>query len=143
MLLKLDIEKEKCFCDNFIKENVKSRMFCELENPKKRNLAIDKFCHKIDNIINPSTILLKDSKLQKNDLLKEIYKISSSKTGYIISDKNDLDGVELPLETAAEEFLNLYFGAVIIVDERTAILKDEPSYKNSTNKYILHIDKLP
>lgn len=140
MLLNLNTEKEKCFCNNFLKENIKNRMLCELKNSKKRKLAIDKFCHKIDNIINSSTVLFKESKLQKNDLLTEIHKISNSKIGYIISDKNDLDGVELPLEIAIDEVLSLYFGAAIIVDECTAILKDESSYKNSTNIYVLHIN---
>mgnify|MGYP004645178325 CR=1 FL=1 len=142
MLLNLNTLKEKCFCDNFLKENIKNRMFCELKNPKKRKLAIDKFCHDIDNIINSSTVLCKDSKLQKNDLLTEIHKISNSKIGYIISDKNDLDGMEFPLEVAIDELFKLYFGAAIIVDDHTVILKDEPSYKNSTNKYVLHVNHL-
>ena len=130
--------KEKCFCDNFLEKRIKDRIFYELNLPQKRRDAIHRFSHTIENIVRPTTILLKSSKITENELLKESRKVSTSSVGYILSEDNDLDGKEFSLEEAISRFFYLGFGAVIVVDEKTAILKDEQCYGPST-KYVLHI----
>lgn len=69
-------------------------------------------------------------------LLKEVRKFSNSKTGYIIG-PYEVDGKEFPLKTAIDEYFYLGFGAVVVVDEKTALAKGEQEVGPS-RKYILH-----
>ena len=132
----MNVDLEKVFCDTVIEKRLKDRIFWELSSPKRRSIAIGRFSD--DYAIKPSTIVLYGKNLTKEDLLNEVRIFSNSKTGYMIALPDELDGKEVPIETAIDKFFYLGTGAVIIVDSKTAILKWEQGYGVSL-KYVVHV----
>ncbi len=137
----VDIEKEKSFVRNFIDKNFQDRLLMELQGSKRKH-GIDKFSHETRKIINSKYLILKESKISPEECLSMIKKYSSSTKGYIISFEsleNDvqIDGKEFELENIIYDFFYLYFGAVLIVDPHTVIIKSEYVYGPSC-KYILY-----
>ena len=131
----MNVDLEKIFCDTFIEKRLRDRIFWELSSPKRRSIAIGRFSD--SHMIKASTIVLYGKNLTKEDLLNEVRKFSNSKTGYMIALPDELDGKEFPIETAIDKFFYLGFGAIIIVDSKTAILKCEQECGPS-RKYVVH-----
>ena len=49
-------QKEKLFVEKFICKNYRDRIFYELNSKKKRENAIMRFCHDIENLIDTKKI---------------------------------------------------------------------------------------
>lgn len=140
----MDVKKEESFVKNFIDKTFQDRILWELKGDK-REKGIARFSHTIDKIINSKYIVTQNSKLSMEECLNIIKKYSSSKTCYIMSDSFDksfqLDGKEFELEKIIDTFFHLYFGAIMIINPHTVMLKSEQSYGPS-EKYILYREKV-
>jgi rRNA-processing protein FCF1 len=133
----MDINLEEKFVQTFCEKRIRDRIIYELKNAKKRKDCIGRFCHNTDTLIKQSYILQTSNKWTIDDLISIIEKISKSNKCYIIAFDDDIDGKVMSLIDGIQECFYRGMATIIIIDEKTSIIKAEQSF-GASQKYILH-----
>lgn len=110
---------EESFVKNFIIKDKRERLLYELNNPKKRDNAIQR----IPNLLEKKYEIPVNSKNSDEILIIANQYVKSNTECYIISD-TVLDGAKVPFKEAFEHMLNSYMVCVVISAD-TVLLKDE------------------
>lgn len=134
----MDKRKEELFADVFLEKRIRDRIKFELSSPKYREAALWRFCHNTEDVVKQPVVHLKSHKISEEELYQELRKLSSSKTGYILSLDERLDGRTFPLEQAVSECFYSGLAEIVILDEHTAFVNTE-QVKGASEKYILHV----
>ncbi len=128
---------EERFVKTFCEKRIKDRIIFELKDEDKRLHGIGRFCHTTEGIIKKQYVLQESNKWSVEELLHIIQNISSSDKCYIIAFDYDIDGKEMSLKEGIRECFYRGMSTVLIVDEKTVIIKDE-QYLGASHKYVLH-----
>ena len=126
-----EIESE--FVNTFIAKEKRERLLFELA--KKRGMAINRFCHGLEEILDKRKIIFAGEKLSESEACAEIRKRTKEKTCYVIAEK---EGEIVDLERGIDMCYNWAGGAVLIAGN-VAFFKEEVEY-GSPMKYILQSD---
>ena len=120
----MDLETEKLFVKKFISKDMRERFLFELSS-KKRELAILRFSHLAEQVINPQTLMFMEKSISENAVYDWFLKnCMRAESAYIMS-CNQFDGRMLPLKKAIEICLNDYMPSVVMVDGHCALIKEE------------------
>lgn len=123
----MNTEKEKTFCLRFINKVKRERFLFELQSKEKRILAKNRLCHVATDAILEDTFILKTTCSDVDELMQIISKYSTSKNGYFIGDCCN-DGTDQPLAQAIDEGINSGMGFAILIDDNTALVREEQVY---------------
>ena len=126
-------ELETAFVKNFIKKQYQERLLFELNSPKKREDFIWRFCHRTEVIVNPQRIILKGTKIAKEDLDNEIKQIKGDV--YVLS-LDYPEGQMMNVQEALAYFEDEYMPVIIMFADNLAFIKTEVEY-GAPEKYLL------
>ncbi len=132
----MDYAIEENFVCTFCEKRAVDRLLYELKSKDKRMEGIYRFGHHT-MFIKQNLIVASSNKYTSEELIREIRKLSKSKTCYILAPYEHAAGVSYPLEEGIREGFYYGFATVFIIDKDTAVIKDEQCY-GSPMKYILH-----
>ena len=118
------------FINKFIVKDKRERLLFELA--KKRGMAINRFCHGLEEILDKRKIIFAGEKLDVSEVYAEMRKRQNGKTCYVIAES---DGEIVDLEKGINMCYNWAGGAVLIAGN-VAFFKEEVEY-GSPMKYIL------
>jgi len=135
----MDISLEERFVQTFCEKRISDRLTFELKNTIKRKNAIGRFCHNTNDLIKQSYILQTSNKWAVDDIVGKIHNISKSNKCYIIAFDEDIDGKNMSLADGIEACFYRGMATIIIIDEKTALIKAEQSF-GASQKYILHVN---
>lgn len=128
---------EEKFVRTFIEKRIQDRIIFELSDSKRRDTAIDRFCHRTDDLVKPKYILHKSNKLWSDEILNMISELSNEKSCYVISFLPDIDGIQTTLEGALSRCLGAGMPSIMIVGENIAVIETE-QVQGPATKYILY-----
>lgn len=118
----MNIEIEKRFVKEYIKNNRRDRISFELNNTQKRKNAIGRFCHNAADYLDTSKIIYKGTSLKQGmDLLNAF----NSKECYLISFDDDIDGKVLAATEAMESIESNGMASIAIFTEFCAIKTEQ------------------
>lgn len=123
---------EEKFVNTYIVKDKRQRLLFELQG-KKRAEAIGRFCHGADVLLMASKI-----KLQGQYIFAEIQNritLSKSKTCYVISFFEDLDGKEFEKQQVTDTVIGAGMPSIIVFDD-FAVVETEQEL-GPAMKYIL------
>ena len=120
----MDFEIDKLFVNRFISKDMRERFLFELSS-KKRERAILRFSHLVEQVINPQTLMFMEKSISEDAIYDWFLKnCMYAESAYIIS-CNQFDGNILPMKKAIEICLNDYMPSVVMVDGLCALIKEE------------------
>lgn len=129
-------EIEQKFVKTFIEKNKQDRFLHELFSKEKRKNIWPKISHNAHLCLKTKYIILESEKLDSVLLEKEIKRLSvETRQCYLLSEK--YDGILTSLKEALNCAFEDYGAAILIINEVTAIIKEE-SEKGATKKYLLY-----
>ncbi len=126
--------EEKRFADMFIRPSRRQRLLYELDHPKKRYRALDRFSHAAGDLICVEKIHLKGEAMEQESEFEELL-ASCRERCLLLSPDRFPDGVCLPLKEAVA-YAQLSLEAVLILGSSFAIVYGEPM-KGGREKYLL------
>ena len=133
----MDVLMEQAFVNAFVHKNQRDRLLHALASSKLRKHCILHFSHEIEKYIKTDAVHSCTTKHGIQSLLEQIQLISPSSTCYILSPSDTYDGQLMPLRQAVEETFYVGTAVILIIDERTAVIKDEQE-DDAPMRYILH-----
>ena len=120
----MDLEMENLFVKKFISKDMRERFLFELSS-KKRELAMLRFSHQVEQVINLRTLMFTEKSISECAICDWFLKICKyAESAYMMS-CNQSDGSILPMKKAIEICLNDYMPSVIMVDGHCALIKEE------------------
>lgn len=125
---------ESEFVGSFIRRDRRERLLHELNDPKKRYKALDRFSHDSENLLDPKKIVLSSHDLSKEkDFPKYIKDHNEDLT--ILSTDPYINGIQAVLQDALQ-YARMSTEAAIVLGEGIAIVKTE-AMKKDTMEYLL------
>ena len=124
--LQRDNEIETRFIQKFIVINKRDRLLFEL-NGKKRQAGIGRFCHNADDLLLKEKIIKSGRDLSRDEIVKAVEKLNSSKHWHIIAYDPKLDKKSCKLSEALELVLGNGMAAIIVSDNM-AIIETEQDF---------------
>lgn len=115
---------ERIFIKEFIKNKAQERLTYEFASRKKRSIALSRFAHNAEEILNGARIYKKWASVTAPEILNEVEKLCKRDKAYVISMGAD-DACFLNCEDAVLRCLDDYMPQIVIFDEKTALLKTE------------------
>ena len=112
-------QKEKLFVEKFICKNYRDRISYELNSKKKRENAIMRFCHDIENLIDTKKI----KKIYNRFDICELVKFFNKKDCYVLSARF-IEGKEMQAECALH-YMEKESLSVIILCDPICLIKNE------------------
>ena len=125
------IEEE--FVNTYIIKNKRERLLFELQNPKRREEAVGRFCHLTDELLIPSKITAK-GKYILDDIKTKILD-SNATSCYVISFFSDIDGIELQKQDVINEIIGMGMPSIAIFDDFVIIETEQE--QGPAVKYLL------
>ena len=120
----MDLEMENLFVKKFISKDKRERFLFELSS-KKRELAMLRFSHQVERVINPQTLMFMETSISESAIYDWFLKnCMYAESAYMMS-CNQFDGSILPMKQAIEICLNDYMPSVVMVDGHCALIKEE------------------
>lgn len=131
----MDFEMEKLFVKRFVSKDMRKRFLFELSS-EKREFAILRFSHLVEQVINLQTLVFTEKSISENAIYDWFLKnCMYAESAYMMS-CNQFDGSILPMKKAIEICLNDYMPSVVMVDGHCALIKEEVNF-GSSKKYFL------
>ena len=125
------IEEE--FVNTYIIKNKRERILFELQNPKRREEGIGRFCHCADEMLIASKITAK-GKYILDDIKTKILD-SNATSCYVISFFSDIDGIELQKQDVINEIIGMGMPSIAIFDDFVIIETEQE--QGPAVKYLL------
>lgn len=120
----MDLEMENLFVKKFISKDKRERFLFELSS-KKRELAMFRFSHQVEQVINLRTLMFTEKSISESAIYDWFLKnCKYAESAYMLS-CNQFDGSILPMKQAIEICLNDYMPSVVMVDGHCALIKEE------------------
>lgn len=126
----MNSQTEQTFILKYINKHYKERLQFELSSKKKRQVALDRFSHDTELLIDDKKLSLKTDALTQS--LFSTWFCNSANV-YVLSDKY-IDGKQMSIADAYEYAINEYC-AVIICGDGCAVIKSES--EGSSQFYLL------
>lgn len=126
--------EEKRFADMFIRPSRRQRLLYELDHPKKRYRALDRFSHSAEDLICREKVHLNGDAMEQESEFAELL-ASCRERCLVLSPDQYPEGVCLPLKEAVA-YAQLSTEAVLILGSSFAIVYGE-AMKGGREKYLL------
>lgn len=126
----MNSQKEQVFVEKYINKRYKERLQFELSSKKKRRVALDRFSHDTELLIDDKKLSFKTDAPTQSLFFTWFGK---STDVYVLSDKY-IDGKQMSIADAYEYAVNEYC-AVIICGDGCAVIKSES--EGSSQFYLL------
>ena len=120
-------ELEKAFINNFVKKQYQERLLFEFNSDKKRENALDRFSHNIEDIVRADRIILSGTKISKPDIERELKLKKINALAYVISSRY-IQGQFFDVQEALSFCEDECMPVIIIFSEKMAFIKAEVEY---------------
>ncbi len=130
----MDHSAEERFIKNFIKKRYRERLLFELTTPKKRYAGLDRFCHQVSELIDPSKVYLEGDDLERRPEFREFCK-NHQGLCRVLSPEFYWEETEAPLDEAVEMAV-MSLDAFLVLGDGFAMVFGEPM-KGGREKYLV------
>ena len=127
------MNNEEAFVQKYIVKNRRERLLFELVSPKRRYMALSRFCHQAEDLLDPDRIVLAGSNLE-NEPEFIMFVRNHNEECEVLSPDSLIDGMRAKLKDAVRE-ASMSSDAAVIIGSGFAVVFSE-AYM-TRKKYLL------